>query len=718
MNSNTSIFRPKARIIRTLGDKLIKDSYAAVIELVKNSYDADAKKVEIIFDYLSNTKISKITVSDKGHGMDYDTVINKWMIPGTEDKKNRRYSPGGRRMLGNKGIGRLAASKLGNITTLNTTKDGATTTLIIDWKLFENDSYLDEIEFLIDQNISNESNGTKITIEEVGDDDWNEDKIRELKKELRKLVSPFHEKKDTFDIYLCFSNCGINEIEGESRLIEPFPVLEHFDYRLFGNIDKNGNGILTFINGIDKRIKDIQIKYDNPQLSIFSNKTCGTIKIDLRVFDRDPESIDDLIIRSKLKTEDGKYLGKNEARNLLNELSGVGIYREGFRIRPHGDPGYDWLELDKRRVQNPSMRTGSNQISGHIVIEDEQNSNLQEKSSREGLIEDIYYYILKERVSSALAELETRRFTFRQKIGRGRKTPKISQTLESLFDFTSLENQIDGMHEKGEIDEKATTSLKESISKEKKEKENKYEEILDVIARYEGQVTLGKIMGVVMHEGRKPVKYFIDTTPRINRWDECLKKKNVFFDDCIFSSEAISSDLEIYNKDALLLKDLFDRLEPLAGRKRQLPKQTRIKNIINRVIKLFSTEFERNDIKVKKKIEDIELYCVEDDIYIALTNLIDNSIYWLKDKDGEKILKIFAFSEDNSIMIDIIDNGPGIKEEFIEKIFEPNFSTKPTGTGLGLAIAGEEISRNNGELKLFDYKNGAYFRIELPNRSL
>lgn len=711
-------FRPKAKIIRTLGDELIKDSYAAIIELVKNAYDADAKNVTIEFNDLNNKKKASIIITDDGHGMDLDTVLNKWMIPGTDDKHKRRFSPKKRKMLGKKGIGRLAAAKLGRKLKVETTALGSPTVLItIDWSIFEKDSFLDELVFSIDEKTNVKESGTKLSITEIDVDVWTEQKIVALNKELRKLLSPVSTKTEVFNIFFILDKSKIRKFEQYGGQIEPFPVLDYFDYRLHGSINKDGNGMLTFINGIDQRIPDelITIIDIQEELQLYKNLDCGNIEIDLRVFDRDPSSIDELIKRSELRDKNKNYLNKTEARKLLNELSGVGIYRGDFRIRPHGDAGYDWLELDKRRVQNPSFRIGSNQISGYITIEEEEISNLKEKSSREGLIEDVYYDLLKEKVLSALSKLEERRFSFRQKTGRGRPVSKLTKALETFFDFSNIERNIDKMNSEGVIDENIVNSLKESIEKDKKDKEKDYKEILDVIARYEGQITLGKIVGVVIHEGRKPVTYFRETSPRIIEWINCITKININFDDCVYNKNEIIDDLSMYVKSADKLKDLYDKLTPLAGRKRPKAQRVDVCKTIKDTRSVFSSELRNNKIKVIPNCKNIYTHCIEDDLLIALANLMDNSIYWLKTyKNKYRTINIECYIEHASTIIDFVDNGPGIKEQFRDVIFEPHFSTKLNGTGLGLSIAGEALSRNNGEISLLKWEGGAFFRIRLP----
>ena len=104
------------------------------------------------------------------------------------------------------------------------------------------------------------------------------------------------------------------------------------------------------------------------------------------------------------------------------------------------------------------------------------------------------------------------------------------------------------------------------------------------------------------------------------------------------------------------------------------------------------------------------------DIYAIFTNLIDNSLYWMSEKEVcKRTITIELLTESDSLQhIDYRDTGPGIEPALIETevIFEPQFSTKPNGTGLGLAIAGEAAERNGLELKVYEYERGAFFRLQ------
>ena len=112
--------RPAGRHILTIGRDLIQDNYAAVFELVKNAYDADSPDVDIAFEAFPDCSGYSIIISDHGHGMSRDDVINKWLVPSTDNKRERRASPLGRILQGSKGVGRYAASILGRDLLLKT----------------------------------------------------------------------------------------------------------------------------------------------------------------------------------------------------------------------------------------------------------------------------------------------------------------------------------------------------------------------------------------------------------------------------------------------------------------------------------------------------------------------------------------------------------------------------------------------------------------------
>ena len=186
-----SYFQPTGRLIMSIGKDLIKDLPAALVELVKNSYDADASYVKIT--YQKNEKELKIIIEDNGHGMSEDIVLNAWMVPSTDFKLKQKNSPNGRTYQGRKGIGRYAVSLLGNKLELITIKDCSKTIANFDWSEFNSEKKLSEIPIVITTEKTNQANGTKLIIINEYDnslvDRITEIDSKKVEKELSKLLS-------------------------------------------------------------------------------------------------------------------------------------------------------------------------------------------------------------------------------------------------------------------------------------------------------------------------------------------------------------------------------------------------------------------------------------------------------------------------------------------------------------------------------------------------
>ncbi len=736
IDSTIHHIRPAGRHILTIGRDLIKDSYAAIMELVKNSYDADATKVDITFSCVD--EITRIIISDDGHGMDYDTVITKWLVPSTDDKLQRRTSPNKRLMQGRKGIGRYAAAILGNEMLLVTHYNGQKTSILIHWDDFAKKQYLDEVELLVESAESKNTNGTLIEITDTNKQTtWGDTEVRLLRKELRKLMSP-SVKENNFAITLHFKNFHLEEYADRSIEIEPFPVLELYDYKLKGKIfletfsklddypvDKSQLIHHKKDKLFDEKVIIADMSYENIAvkdkkrfteiISSDVSKYCGQISFDLRVYDRDPDAIDNLIQRGLKDPDSGDFVSKTEARNILNETCGIGVYRGEFRIRPHGDPGYDWLELDKHRVQDPSKKIGSNQIVGFITIENEERSHLYEKSARDGLKENTHYTSFQSMIQRCLGILEDNRFEYRKRTGKGRYYSKIESEFQKLFNFETLEKKIKKEFSKYNVPEKDLRKVSTIIKDEADKKNEVLTKIKETVAKYEGQVTLGKIIMVLMHEGRKPLSFFRDYVPRVGKHINYLNER--YDKDYLI---LVLSDLEKFEKNGDLLIHLFDKLDPLAIRRRRKKKEFALNKVLKGAFDVFRAELNMKWITYEINCDEkTQAYGWEQDYYIALTNLLENSIYWLSDKKSTRNKITINVMDDNDLLsIDYRDNGPGIKKEFIESqiIFEPGFSTKPDGTGLGLAIAGEALNRNSGKINAIYSEDGAYFRMEIDKK--
>ena len=693
--------RPAGRHIFTIGRDLVQDKFAAIVELVKNAYDADATKVTILFDFDPKSTGLTITIKDDGHGMSRDVLLEKWLTLSTSDKKNRRESPKKRVMQGRKGIGRYAANTLGKDLELETVDvEGFKTSLYLLWEEFESASYLDDVKVKVTTEETDNRPGTsmKIRVFEQDVKEWvpflsdrASSQMKLLKTELRKLTPPreFLDKKDKFEIYVEYKNFpGTYSIQ---ELIEPFPLNDVYDYRIRGRVANNG-GILYFEN---------QRSGDPVEEIPYLEKTkCGPLNVDIRVYDREKEAIVELV---------GRGLGSNitEAKMLLNVNNGVGVYRNGFRIRPLGDPGFDWLRLDEDRVNNPSVKVGSNQIIGYVQIGAEEDSGLEEKSARDGLKHNLQYDSLKTIVRDIISNLESRRYKYRIKSGKSRKRNSATQGVEKLRG-ADIQTSVSKVLHQASLDDVIIEKVEEIIKKEESEFKRIANDLEDEIRTYQGQSTLGKIVNVILHEGRRPLNTFVNQIPSLSKSIERFNKA---------PNQNDAERIDRITKNILIevesLKKLFESIDPLATKSRTDREEFNIYESIVGVYNIFENTLNEKNIKFEiTGNPDSTLFGWKSDIYSIFTNLFDNSIFWISKHEMQN-RKIFVNVDKyrGGIRIEYRDSGPGIDPFILEDniLFDPGVTMKEGGMGLGLAIALESASRNSLKLTALSHEEGAHF---------
>ena len=726
IESGTYKIRPAGCLLQTIGSNLIQDIYAAVIELVKNAYDADSPDVTISFLKKTDNDTYSVCIEDHGHGMSRNVVIKKWLVPSTNDKLIRKTSPRGRVMQGRKGVGRFASAILGDDLLLETiTPNGEKTTAYIQWDLFTSAEYLDDVEILIETTHVSAPAGTKLTISgtKIFAEQWDDKQFNELIFELKKLKSPIpvnqirknafpifptesnSKDEDVFDIFLTVT--GFSESRDVENLeITPFPLFDLFDYRISGFVNASGNGELTYSMQKIKNASNDKINFCLPH-----ETNCGNLYFDIRVYDRDKDAID-MLIKRGLTDECGNFMGKLEARRLLDRSNGIGVYRNGFRIRPLGDPGFDWLTLNASRVQEPARKIGCNQVIGCVFIESEEKSGLIENSARDGLKTNAAYEALKEVTHQVIQVLETRRYIYRKKAGLSRPVLKIERDFEKLFSFSDIKVRIRRKLKQRGVSDAATNEIIDILSESEAEKNKVADDIRMTVAIYQGQATLGKIINAVLHEGRKPLNYFKNQIPNLVYWTKSFLRSG---DKGIL--DKLSPIISGVEENTSILAGLFSKLDPLAAGRRSSKKEICLPAEIKKCVSVFNSALTNAGITVVVNGgDDFKYLAWAQDIYAIFTNLIENSIYWIGQAKKEKKEIRIEIVVSNGVLqqIDYFDSGTGIEKGLIESkvIFEPDFSTKPNGTGLGLAIAGEAAERNNLQLSALDYDGGVHFCLE------
>jgi len=730
-----SPIRPRARIMRTLGDELISNDITAVLELVKNSYDADATSVLVRIVNKKGKRNGLIEIIDNGHGMSLNTVKSTWMEPATIYKKRKTKSEKlKRRVLGNKGIGRFAASRLGDNLEMISKRMSMANEVVAEfnWAQFDDEKlFLDQIEvnWSLREPKDISRNGS---ISKLWDEDpelkpttkdllqgtvlritnlrevWSKEQVRKLRTSLARLVAPVNlsEKKDgeekKFKVFLL--DPFFEEMDYQSE-VNPIELLKNPPYIVEGNIDEDGKYNLKITM---RGYKDAIIRegvFVNSEKNSF---LCGPFSIELKIWDRDKDAL------SYLLGESGSTL--KSVRDTLDLYSGISIYRDGFRVLPYGESFNDWVRLDIRSRLNPTLRLANNQIIGNVIISSDKNPYLQDQSNREGIMEGAALNDLRFLIILVLSEVEKIRY-------KNRRTKDIEKNKDNLKEETKISSLFDGLNfnlVNDYIDSKHSGDA-ELISIVRKQEDSLLKRVNDykeVLARYRRLSTLGQLIDVVLHEGRHPIAKIKNSA---DMGGIKAQRQNVDTKDLVRLFDNI-------NKQAERIITVFDRMEPLGGQRKGIhTKRIFVGETIKDSFEMMNFLIEAEGIEVDISDSQVELIADPTEINEIFVNLISNSIYWLKQtpRKERKILviinKLKVVAEAEGVEIIFSDNGPGVDEEYRELIFDPYFSGKPEGqgVGLGLTIAGEIVSDYyHGKLELIDdgpYE-GASFRITIIGR--
>ena len=711
--------RPRARILRTLGDELISNERVAIIELVKNSYDADATRVLVRLVGPLQIGAGRIEVIDNGSGMSEVTVREHWFEPATKNKRRARLTKEfKRRVLGEKGIGRFAVSKLADELHLVTRDVGSDKeiTLDLEWQQFDQEKYLDEIQIswrtrkpveikpggYIDQlwtfdpdmpESDERQHGTILRMQYLRLD-WHEETIRSLRSDLSRLIAPAGKlSQDNFLIALDLPS----EFKYLAGIIGPPEALKNPNYLLKGSVASDGTFELTLDYKDGNRRERFR---GSAKLSGNRSPRCGPFAIELRVWDRDTPALEKLArgIGSTVK----------DVRRDLDRATGISIYRDSFRVLPYGEENMDWLRLNYRRVNNPGLRLSTNQIAGYVYITSEGNPQLRDQSNREGLINGPALEDFRELVTTVIAELETRRYT-----ARHQPQSQLSLSKGGMFADLNLHDVTVAIRNRYPND----LALLELVQQKDRVLGRKIDEVQHVLARYRRLATFGQLVDAVIHDGRAPLTKIGNETLLGKR--DVQQQKHAGKTGEIF--RRIGKRLESIDRQAEALNIMFERLEPFGGRRTSILQEGILESMISQAFDVLKNSLKEAAVKVQ--VSQTETKVLADPIEISeiIVNLIANSLYWLRhmSRDQRRIIVQVQRLTLGDIEVLFSDNGPGVSSEARPFIFDPYFSTKPNGVGLGLTIAGEIIKEHySGDFDLVDRGPlpGANFRIILRNQ--
>lgn len=693
-------WRIDINVLRLIGRELISDRVTAVYELVKNCYDANAREVIVSFNSKNEPKI---TVQDDGLGMTFEDIRDKWMVVGTDNKRNELISPEPfrRRYVGEKGIGRFATDKLGRKLLIKTKKAGHNFWLFveIDWKAYEpvrdekgEIQLFTDIEnnYWMEETKDIEQQGTSLIINDLYDV-WTDKDLERLNRELSKFVSPFYGHETPFKIFL------------ESDKYEDFHLLEVRS----AAIDLASH-VAELSFGID------EITGDNYQERLRFNEKKGqieTIKIPRRIFGGVKMKLYYFNTEAKLKY--------NRAHpNKEDRIDGIRIYRDGIVATPFAeyedDPmrRRDILGIDKRLWQDTFTRIGTREVIGYVEITKDENPKIIEATNRQDFVDTPEYrefkkFIIEQLdVFSKVKIYERKRKKLLNEKGFTKAISELRGTRDMLKEIEQKNPQLamDLVPLKEQL-ETAIQISSNNFAEQKKiheeflRRENIY---ISLMSLQDYAINLAHAVRTRVGSILRMAEFFVDNFPN-PKYDEYFK----------------GYALQIYN-DMQTLNKVTDFMLSYASSNLDF-EDLNLKKLINSIFNVYELTFEKEGIQTQIEISgEITLYANKKFFEEIIQNLVSNSVKALKDRDN-KTIKFSGFAQKDHFIFYFSDNGPGIDPDKRDKIFDLYYTdtAKEGGAGVGLWIVKTRLESLKGTVELVDNElkpTGATFKIMLPFR--
>lgn len=708
---NQKAFKPKAKLLLHLGDQLIKNEAIAIIELVKNSYDADASKAAVYFKDIDKKDIGEIIISDNGEGMTKKIVEDVWMEPGS-DYKLKKYKKGiltkkyKRLPIGEKGIGRFGAHKLGDqievVTKSN--NDKKEQVIQIDWREFNRVEYLEDVFISIKsrapQIFTKNKTGTRITVNKLRTN-WTRGMYRDVFRAIMSLTTPFY-TIGSFNpsTELTFNNEQNEEANRKKQLAWEENLLLWKDIKKMALFEYDctirGSRIIKF----DYSFKP-WLNMDKLKPRKFDENSKQVKKI-LEITDNDGNSIDlsqynigKISFKALIYDFDSKILSKapgnsKSIKDYLRSNGGVRIFRDGFRVYDYGEPGNDWLNLDIRRVNVPARYISNNIIIGAINLDRRDSSDLVEKTNREGFVDNNAYKAFKQSILYSIDKMEGFRSIDKNLIRKYYGPTAMSEPVISGI------NELRKLVKNKVKDNNTRLEAVRWLNKIEKD----YREINNILLRSAGS---GMNLSIVLHEIEKITKEVIEIV---------VKTKT--------SGRAV--------KLIMHLSKLIEGYSLIVGKSDI--KKVASKKLIRDALFNVDFRFKAHKIKIEKaylqKNKNITLKCASNLIISSILNILDNSIWWFhyaRTTNKKIYIDVRTNKKNGDSCIIIADNGPGFATP-TEYITEPFVSMKPNGMGLGLYLAKEIMVQHKGSILFPDwneykipeeYKGGAIVVLAFRN---
>lgn len=721
----THRLRPYARLLNMLGDQLIKNERIALIELIKNSYDADATWVKVSFNGFSSdfgvNPTSTIVIEDDGVGMSKDILENHWVNPATPvkwlAKKRVPRTERGRIIQGEKGIGRFALLKLGRKVTITTRtpSEPIERELCLDLSQYDEHLvlkdgqpiFLDDISVRIREiepaqvirshqvtvgarSIERPSYGTRIEVSHLTGT-WSREKVERVFLDVGRLHSildilpePTSEPKPDFEVAI-YRNDILEPFitDYQSRLIEL--VADNAVLRVEnGRFDSETNDFSFYLNGtptslnlLDTDLKGLGVfrRHFKKPLPDTVDVQCGPFAFAFYVFDFTPQA-------------PGRFLLDAADREIIKQHR-IYLYRDGIRVYPYGDPDDDWLQIDVARgTIRASEFLSNDQVVGFVQITQSGNPDLTDKTSREGLIDkgrptEDFVFLLQ----LLLAWIRHRPYSeYRRQLSAAKDVEVFKKGLVQEAFTRAL-----GAAAAGDPKVEGYVSEAEKLYRTERDYLVHRAETTEHLAGVGLSVeTASHDLMLAMQRVLAVVDTLISETRRAGELDKGF----------------VDRELTMVRGSLSFIQAQMKDLRLLFRSTKQRRKDIHVADVARKVLRLFQSALDKHAIEVELIETGTPLVAKTTDAVLlqVLLNLFDNALYWLQGDSAPRRIRIEFNGNDGAMVFS--DSGPGIRREDAPYVFEPFYTGKgDDGRGLGLYIARQLLERHEYDIQLADLKS-------------
>lgn len=670
-------FKFSPTILIRLGEELVPNPTDGLLELVKNSYDADASYCKI---QITNEGIS---IQDDGDGMSATDLIEGWLLIGGSRKSSSQLTRKNRTPVGNKGLGRLAALRLGDKVIVRSrpkSNPKVEYTMEIPWREVDRSDFVEEKQFTIKETPTKQTHGTEIILDSLRAP-LSEAELRDFARSLVLLSDPF-ESNSGFQATLVTP--GFSSIDKLARQ----NFFEDADYHLVASIDESGSPSVKVLDWQDR------VRYSAKPQDFQKSSPYRT----------PPATFDLWSFKLSRENFSAKNSDVKDVQRWLAVRGGVHLYHNNMRVRPFGEPGHDWLEMDRKRASNPEERPSTNNSIGVIKINDS-GQYLTQKTDRSGFVENDSYRELRRFATDCLNWMGTRRLGEAELRREKKRTSSSGQVLAARKSVRELISKTIPKNEAKEIFKALQTfesaNQKEALS------------LREDLQLYRSMATAGSTSAVFAHESQKPLTQILAMAKSIR-----LRGEKLLGD--IFGRQLEEPITLLVGATKAL--QLFSQLPlNLLKREKRRNEVVDLKSSATELIGYLKPFF--TDAKIK-----LELHTKEKEVLVSgsralvesiLANLTLNSLRAFDASNARilnRIVEIRLLIEDGSAILKVLDNGPGIQGIGLEDIWLPGRTTSPDGTGFGLTIVRDSVSDMRGrcEVAKVGELGGAEFKIIIP----